>query len=143
MQTDVLSTNSTKTSVRPKKARVRSAFVASTIAVGAALSSLTVAPAHAATGGVDYFCSSSWGTTVWNGRDLYACSGTLTGYSDGYSVGSVNMVKLIADQPPRTEIDLTRWSSNNSFYCMMAGGAFWAFVSGVWGAATSYSQNKN
>ena len=123
--------------MRPKRAWVRSAIVASTIAVGAALSPTAVAPVHAATGGVDYFCSSSWGTTVWNGRDPYACSGTLTGYRDGYNLGSVNMVKLIADQPPRTEIDLNQWCSNNSFYCMMAGGAFWAFVSGVWGAATS------
>ncbi|MCD4853233.1 hypothetical protein LN996_20635 [Arthrobacter sp. AK01] len=61
----------------------------------------------------------------------------MTGYRDGYNVGSVNMVQLVADQPPRTELDLNQWCSDNSFYCAMAVGGFWAFVSGVWGAATS------
>jgi hypothetical protein len=41
------------------------------------------------------------------------------------------MVKLIADQPPRTEIDLNRWYSNNSFSCAVVVGGLWALISGV------------
>ncbi|MEV4952167.1 hypothetical protein [Paenarthrobacter nitroguajacolicus] len=137
MQTNTLSTQAPKEMRSLTKNSIRYALLASIIAIGAALTPLAAPPAEAATGDVDYFCSSSWGTTVWNGRDPFACSGTLTGYRDGYNVGSVNMVQLIADQPPRTEIDLNQWCTNNSFYCTMAAGAFWAFVSGVWGAATS------
>lgn len=61
----------------------------------------TATPAHA-TGQLDTFCSNSWGTTVWTGRDPYACDGTLAGYIDGQFQGSVNIVRLIADNPPRT-----------------------------------------
>ncbi|MET4622183.1 hypothetical protein ABIE18_003652 [Arthrobacter sp. 2762] len=137
MQTEVLKAQPNSEWKHSRNGTVRNTILASVIAIGAVLLPLTAAPAQASTGGVDYFCSSSWGTTVWNGHDPYACSGTLTGYRDGYNVGSVNMVQLIADQPARTEIDLNQWCTNNSFYCMTAGGAFWAFVSGVWGAATS------
>lgn len=137
MQSKTLSTQPRTGTSNAKNKRFRSTLLAASIAVGAVLTPLAVAPAQASTGGVDYFCASSWGTTVWNGHDPYACSGTLTGYRDGYNVGSVNIVQLIADQPPRTEIDLNQWCTSNSFSCMMVGGAFWAFVSGVWGAATS------
>ncbi|SEJ39914.1 hypothetical protein SAMN04487917_105324 [Arthrobacter sp. yr096] len=112
-------------------------LLGSAIAIGAVITPLAAAPAHAATGDVDYFCASSWGTTIWNGHDPYACSGTLTGYRDGYMVGSVNMVQLVADQPARTEIDLNAWCSSNSFACNMVTGAIWFFVGGVFGAANS------
>lgn len=113
------------------KAGIRKALIATVLAAGAVATPLAAAPAQASTGGVDYFCASSWGTTVWNGHDPYACSGTLTGYRDGYNVGSVNMVQLVADQPARTEIDLNRWCSENSFACAMVVGGFWAFIGGI------------
>lgn len=113
------------------KSRMRKGLVATVIAAGAVVTPLAAAPAQASTGGVDYFCASSWGTTVWNGHDPYACSGTLTGYRDGYNVGSVNMVQLIADQPARTEIDLNKWCSENSFSCAVVVGGLWAFIGGV------------
>ncbi|MCF3138274.1 MULTISPECIES: hypothetical protein [unclassified Paenarthrobacter] len=135
MQSDVLVNDATPAQ-KKRHTKLRITLLGAALAVSAVVTPLAIAPANA-TGGVDYFCASSWGTTVWNGHDPYACSGTLTGYRDGYNVGSVNMVQLIADQPPRTELDLNQWCSDNSFYCTMAAGAFWAFVSGVIGAANS------
>lgn len=129
MQSDVLGKSPT-TAPMKRRMKLRRALLGCAIAIGAAVTPLAMAPANA-TGGVDYFCASSWGTTVWNGQDPYACSGTLTGYRDGYNVGSVNIVQLIADQPPRSELDLNKWCASRPFDCMIAGGLLYAFVNSV------------
>lgn len=89
-----------------------------------------VTAAHA-TGGVDTFCASPYGTTTWTDRNPEACQGTISAYRDGSFLGNVNEVQLIADNPPRTEVDLDRWCSDHSFACAVAISGFFYLIQQV------------
>lgn len=117
--------------VSPRKSAKRKGIVGAIAALALAVSILlapnATTPAHA-TGQLDTFCAGPYGTTVWTGRDPYACNGTLTGYIDGTFQGSVNIVRLIAMRPGRTQVDLNKWCGENPFYCTVAVSGFFFLV---------------
>lgn len=90
---------------------------------------LSASPASA-TGRVDNFCQSSYGTTTWSGRNPWACGGTLLSYMDGRYLGKVNVTKLIASGTARREGSLNAWCGRNPFWCNVAVSGFF-FAAGL------------